>query len=183
MTKKCQALFLVVVEGGSTHYCNYHLSPGAGPGKSDPEWDCVAHLGELSFHLWPAARATSLAPPGRAQHLTGQAWVALSPASTRLLSLCALWDFACGFNESLHVTLKSCQLLLLGIKFSLCWGWTPRHFSQGSCGLSKPSCEHLSSVIRCTSWGSSQTASKQTVRPARLWCVCERERHISPTSF
>lgn len=32
----------------------------------------------------------------------------------------------------------------------------------------EPSCEHLSSVIRRTSWGSSQTASKQTVGPARL---------------
>lgn len=100
--------------------------------------------------------------------MTGQAWVALSPASSWLLSLCSLWEFPCGFRESPPVALKSCQLLLPGIKSSRCWGWTPRSFYLGSCGWNVPSCEHLSSVIRRASWGSFQTASKQTVGPARL---------------
>lgn len=94
--------------------------------------------------------------------------MALSPASSWLLSLCSLWEFPCGFRESPPVALKSCQLLLPGIKSSRCWGWTPRSFYLGSCGWNVPSCEHLSSVIRRASWGSFQTASKQTVGPARL---------------
>lgn len=119
----------------------------------------VAHLGELSFHLWPAASATSLAPPGRIQQLTGQTLPQAPGSPPSTLS----GSFLVALGKGPQVALKGCQLLLPEIKSSLCWGWTPRSFYLGSCGWMKPSCERLSSVITRTSWGSSQTACKQTV--------------------
>lgn len=117
------------------HDSNYHLSPGAGPGKPDPEWDWVARPGELSFHLWPAASATSLAPPGRMQQLTGQAPVALSPASTRQPSLCSLWEFPCGFSERASCSTEGLSVTAAGNKIQPLLGLDPEKFLSGELWL------------------------------------------------
>lgn len=117
------------------HDSNYHLSPGADPGKPDPEWDWVARLGELSFHLWPAASATSLAPPGRIQQLTGQAPVALSPASTRQPSLCSLWEFPCGFSERASCSTEGLSVTAAGNKIQPLLGLDPEKFLSGELWL------------------------------------------------
>lgn len=83
-----------------------------------PKASCQRHLPILTPH-----RATD----------RPRLQAALSPANTCLLSLLlSIWGFPVALMKNPCVTLKSCQLLLLGIKCSLCGAETHESFRLGS---------------------------------------------------
>lgn len=100
-----------------------------------------SHLKQLHFHLrraeqWhprPAASVTSLSPTPT-EPLTDQGsrllYLLLTPGSFPSPSLSG--SFLVALMKNSCVTLKSCQLLLLGIKSSLCWAETQESCKLGS---------------------------------------------------